>query len=92
MKTVLQEDEPNSTPTEPEKNQSQGGKVTNNSIIPKKNSSLKQNTTKMVNKAAKGKDLPETGTHQTGYLWLGIVSLCLAGIVIYFDKKSRWHH
>ena len=46
----------------------------------------------MVNKAAKGKDLPKTGTQQTGYLWLGIVSLCLAGIVIYFDKKRRWHH
>ena len=85
-------DEPDPTPTEPEKNQSQGGKVTNHSIIPKKNSPLKQNTTKMVNKAAKGKGLPKTGTHQTGYLWLGIVSLCLAGIVIYFDKKSRWHH
>lgn len=85
-------DEPDPTPIKPEKNQSQRGKVTNNSIIPKKNSPLKQNTTKMVNKAAKGKGLPKTGTHQTGYLWLEIVSLCLAGIVIYFDKKSRWHH
>ncbi|MCJ0522803.1 LPXTG cell wall anchor domain-containing protein [Enterococcus cecorum] len=37
-------------------------------------------------------DLPAAGTKQNGYLWLGVVSLGLAGIMIYFDRKSRWHY
>nr|WP_279293721.1 hypothetical protein [Enterococcus cecorum] len=87
---------------EPEKDPEPGKESDNDKQLPNKENQGKPNkqTGAKVSKpkqipATKAKaknDLPAAGTKQNGYLWLGVVSLGLAGIMIYFDKKSRWHH
>lgn len=94
-KTVVEE-EAEPTPTEPGKESDNDKKLPNkeNQGKPNKQTGSKVSKPKQI-PAAKTKaknDLPAAGTKQNGYLWLGIVSLGLAGIMIYFDRKSRWHH
>ena len=89
-------DEPEPTPTEPGKESDNDKKLPNkeNQGKPNKQTGSKVSKPKQ-SPAAKTKaknDLPAAGTKQNGYLWLGVVSLGLAGIMIYFDRKSRWHH
>lgn len=95
VKTVVEE-EPEPTPTEPGKESDNDKKLPNkeNQGKPNKQTGSKVSKPKQI-PAAKTKaknDLPAAGTKQNGYLWLGVVSLGLAGIMIYFDRKSRWHH
>ena len=52
---------------------------------------VKQKELTRVAKSNTKKHLPATGTQKNGYLWLSVISLGLAGIVIYFDRRSRWH-
>ena len=52
---------------------------------------VKQKELTRVAKSNTKKHLPVTGTQKNGYLWLSVISLGLAGIVIYFDRRSRWH-
>ena len=95
VKTVVEE-EPEPTPTEPGKESDNDKKLPNkeNQGKPNKQTGSKVSKPKQI-PAAKTKaknDLPAAGTKQNGYLWLGVVSLGLACIMIYFDRKSRWHH
>lgn len=95
VKTVVEE-EPEPTPTEPGKESDNDKKLPNkeNQGKPNKQTGSKVSKPKQI-PAAKTKaknDSPAAGTKQNGYLWLGVVSLGLAGIMIYFDRKSRWHH
>ena len=84
VKTVVEE-EPEPTPTEP------GKESDNDKKLPNKENQGKPNK-QTGSKVSKPKQIPAAGTKQNGYLWLGVVSLGLAGIMIYFDRKSRWHH
>ena len=52
---------------------------------------VKQKELTRVAKSNTKKHLPATGMQKNGYLWLSVISLGLAGIVIYFDRRSRWH-
>ncbi|WP_281956966.1 hypothetical protein [Enterococcus cecorum] len=52
---------------------------------------VKQKELTRVAKSNTKKHLPATGMQKNGYLWLSVISLGLAGIVIYLDRRSRWH-